>query len=250
MIKKFQRSVRHHETTDTPLTNDQDLKKPLREYLTNLPASERKHVTEEKKKKNNHKPSKPKVVDVVKVVKSPLSGFEQEALKYLRARQDKRGDTRINDSRMLQMVNALASVRDWELSEEEFWKFLEGKDKGQVASTTRDNNDSICSVSASNPGGQEPPLQRLLSLYRNVELSTKSHILAVRILKVLIHHQYKLVGASGIDNDARRRQMLERTGYTVERTKDLRSRATGWLRFISVFGVGALAMTHAQADHE
>jgi hypothetical protein len=217
--------------------------------LTNLPATERKYFTE-KEKKNNHKPSKPKVVDVVKVVKSPLSGFEQEALKYLRARQDERGDTRINDSRMLQTVNALASVRDWELSEGEFWKFLEGKDKGQVASTTRDNNDSICSVSASNPGGQEPQLQRLLSLYRNIELSTRFHFLAVRILKVLIHYQYKLIGASGVDSDAREQQMLENTGYTVKGTKDLRSRATGWLRFMSTFGVGALAMTHTQADDE
>jgi hypothetical protein len=247
-LVQFRRSVRCHETTNTLLTNDQELEEPLRRYLTSLPASVRKRVVPTGK----CKPSKAKVVkpSKAKVAEDPLNPFERGALEYLRAKQDERGGTRMEDSRILQVVNALASVHDVKLTEEEFWKMLPDEARSQIVLFTTDNNDSRCSISAPTPGEAGLPLRCLLNLYRKVEVSKRLHILAARILKVLIHYQYKLLSASGIDNDARRTQMLDRTGFTVEGTKHLRSRATGWLRFMSVFGVGALAMANAQADDE
>jgi hypothetical protein len=216
------------------------LEEPLRNYLDRLPAIERKRVVS----KQRREPSK------AKVTQDSLKPFEREALKYLRAKQDKRGGTPIEDSRIIRMVNALASTHDSNLTEKEFWILLVDGPKSQAVSITANNNDYRCLVSAPTPGEAGHPLQRLLTLYRKVELSSHLHTLAARILKVLIHYQYKLSGASGIDSNARRSQMLHSTGFTVEGTKDLRNRATGWLRFMSVFGVGALTMTQAQADDE
>jgi hypothetical protein len=147
-------------------------------------------------------------------------------------------------------VNALASIHDSNLTEKEFWSPSVDRSKSQAASVTVHNNSPRCSISTPTPGEAGLFVQRLLHLYRKVEQSTSLHNLTARIVKVLIHYQYKLFIASGIDKDARQTQMLQHTGFTAQDTKDLRSRATGWLRFMSVFGVGALAMAHTQADDE
>lgn len=216
------------------------MEEPLRNYLSRLPAVERKRVISKQRRERSN----------AKATQDSLKYFEREALEYLRAKQDKRGGTQIEDSRIIRTVNALASTHDSDLTGREFWTLLVDGSKSQAVSIIANNNNYRCLISAPTPGEAGHPFQRLLTLYRKVELSTHLHTLAARMLKVLIHYQYKLSGASGIDSDARRSQMLDHTGFTVEDTKDLRSRATGWLRFMSVFGVGALAMAQAQADDE
>jgi hypothetical protein len=185
-----------------------------------------------------------------KVTQDSLKSFEREALEYLRARQEERDGTRIEDCRIIRWVNALASIHDSSLTGKEFWSPSVDGLENHAASITVDNNGSRCSISTPTPGEAGLFVQRLLHLYRKVEQSTRLHHLTARIVKVLIHYQYKLFVASGIDKDARQTQMLQHTGFTAKDTKDLRSRATGWLRFMSVFGVGALAIAHTQADDE
>lgn len=156
----------------------------------------------------------------------------------------------MDDSRILRTVNALACDHKPTISEGGFWTLLTDDSRTLAASPAVDDNDPGCSVLTPAPANIQFPLQRLLKLYQRIELSTHLHDLASRILKVLIHHQFKSLKAIGIDNEAQEKEMLRLTGITIEDSKDLRTRATGWLRFMSVFGIGALAIVQAQANDE
>lgn len=218
---------------------DQSLEGPLRHYLNGLPTEERKRVIPTKKRKQRHCASKT-------FEHKASNPFENEALKYLRAKQDARKGSQTEDYRILRMTNALAYSHNSRVTEKKFWGILSNESRCLTESPALEDTDSRCSA----PAKMDSPLQRLLALYQKTESSTHLHMLALRILKVLIHHQFKLLIASGVDSEARQRQMLQLTGITIEDSKDLRVRATGWLRFMSIFGVGALAIVEAQANDE
>jgi hypothetical protein len=179
-----------------------------------------------------------------------LKSFEREALQYLRNKQVARGGKGLEDSRVLRMVNALACTHEPSISEKGFRGLLSSEPQSPAISLAPSNDESQGLVPAPALEGTSSHLCRLFRLHQNVESSAHLHGLALRILKVLIHHQFKLLKAAGIDNEAQEEEMLRRTGVSLEKSEDLRTRASGWLRFMSVLGVGALGIVKAQADDE
>lgn len=148
------------------------------------------------------------------------------------------------------MVNALACTREPKISEKGFRGLLSNETQSPSISLAS-SNDSFQSLVPT------PPLEhtnshlcRLFKLHQHVESSAHLHALVLRILKVLIHHEFKLLKAIGIDNEAQEEEMLRRTGFTLEKSQDLRARANGWLRVMSVLGIGALGIVQGQADDE
>jgi hypothetical protein len=179
-----------------------------------------------------------------------LESFEREALKYLKGKQIARGGSRMEDVRILNMVNGLACTSQPQLSEKGLRRLLNRKPQSPAASLASGNDDCQTLVSTPAFEGTESDSFRLIKLHQDVKSSADFHALALRILKVLIHYHFKVLKDKGIDGDAQDREMLQRTGSTIKDSKDLRTRANGWLRFMSVFGVGALGIVQAQADDE
>lgn len=179
-----------------------------------------------------------------------LKSFEREALQYLKNKQLTRRGSKLEDARILRMVSALACTHEPSISEKGFRGLLSNEPQSPAISQAPSNDESQGLAPTPALEGTRSHLCRLFSLHQNVESSAHLHGLALRILKVLIHHQFKLLKAAGIDKEAQEEEMLRRTGCSLEKSQDLRSRANGWLRFMSVLGVGALGIVQGHADDE
>lgn len=240
VLPKYRRSVEPQKITYALLTHDQMLEKPLRQYLSGLSAAERKRVIPAANRKRAQK----------KQSNGALTAFEREALKYLKNKQNERAAPRLEDSRILRMANALVYDSKRAVKEEDFFGLSSENARCSTMLSAPERSAIPLSGSQAELETTMTALQDLCKVYQKIELSTHVHHVTSRILKILIHHQFKELANSGIDNEARQNEMLERTGLTVEDSKDLRNRATGWLRLISVFGVGALAVVDAKANDE